>query len=304
MDTDALRLFVLAADQRNISAAGRKLGMAPAVASAKLAKLEKLLATDLLHRSTRKVALSVEGAEFLPYAREILAQEDAGLAALGHDTHQAKGTLRFTAPSSFTQLYIAPLLAEFLNTQTGIKLDLRLSDTRFDLIDGSYDLALRNAPLQDTSLKGRKLTDDTRVLCAAPSYLEKHGTPQTPDDLANHQLIGFQGDSARLLRSTDGHSAVFDPSTGKSRLFIDDGTSQRIATIAGAGVSLNSRWIVHDDIKSGRLVRVLPHFSSAESSALWLIYPKANVLSAKVRVFIDFLIDRIGRNPPWEQPVT
>ncbi|MEM9222243.1 MAG: LysR family transcriptional regulator [Pseudomonadota bacterium] len=300
MDTDALRLFVLAADRLNISAAGRTLGMAPAVASAKLAKLEKSLGTDLLHRSTRKVALSVEGAEFLPFARDMIAQEDAGRAALGIGTHRAKGTLRFTAPSSFTQLYIAPLLPEFLASQPGVALDLRLSDTQFDLIEGSYDLALRNAPLVDTSLKGRKLADDLRILCASPQYIAQRGFPQTPDDLRHHDLIGFQGDEPRKLASSDGRTGSFDPRFSQSRLHIDDGTVQRVATVADAGISLNSVWSVRADIKAGRLVRVLPDFVAAEASVLWLIYPKTNVLSAKVRTFIDFLIDRIGRMPPWQ----
>jgi DNA-binding transcriptional LysR family regulator len=114
MDTECLRLFVLAAEKSNISAAGKVLGLAPSIASARLAKLERSLGSDLLHRSTRKVSLSQEGAEFLPYAREILAQEDAARAALGHGKPEATGTLRFTAPSTFAQLYIVPLLPEFM----------------------------------------------------------------------------------------------------------------------------------------------------------------------------------------------
>ena len=114
MDTDGVRLFVLAADMLNISAAGRRLGLAPAVASARLSKLETQLGADLLHRSTRKVSLSLEGAEFLPFAREILAQEDAALAALGHGSSEVKGTLRFAASSTFAQLFIAPILPEVL----------------------------------------------------------------------------------------------------------------------------------------------------------------------------------------------
>lgn len=148
--------------------------MAPAVASARLAKLDKTLGADLLRRSTRKVALSLEGAEFLPYAREILAQEAAAHAALGCGEVTATGTLRFTAPSTFAQLYIAPILPEFLTLHPGISLDMRLTDMEFDLIQGSFDLALRNAALPDSSLKARKLADDMRILCASPDYLNRH----------------------------------------------------------------------------------------------------------------------------------
>ena len=192
MDTDSLRLFVLAADKLNISAAGRELGMAPAVASARLAKLEHTLGADLLHRSTRKVSLSLEGAEFLPYAREILDQEDAARAALGHGNATATGTLRFTAPSTFAQLYIAPLLPEFLKHHPGINLDLRFSDAQFDLIEGSYDLALRSSSLADSSLKVRKLADDERILCASPAYLVEHAALRQPGDLKHHHVVAFR----------------------------------------------------------------------------------------------------------------
>ena len=115
MDTQSLRLFVLACETLNISAAGRALGMAPAVASNRIAKLEHLVGADLLHRSTRKVSLSTEGHDFLPYAREMIAQEEAALAALGKGQAQIAGTLRFAAPSSFAQIYIAPLLPLFMD---------------------------------------------------------------------------------------------------------------------------------------------------------------------------------------------
>lgn len=299
MDTNSLRLFVLAADKLNISAAGRQLGMAPAVASARLAKLEHMLGADLLHRSTRKVSLSQEGAEFLPFAREILAQEDAGRAALGLGQPQATGTLRFTAPSTFAQLYIAPILPEFLQAHPNVTLDLRLSDTAYDLIEGSFDLALRNMPLEDTSLKGRKLADDERILCASPDYLHRHGTPSTPDDLADHTLIAFKSLTRSPLFGKDGRTGTFEPRTASCNLVFDDGLSQKIATVAGAGISVNSRWSVHQDLIEGRLVHVLPDYHASQDTALWLVYPKANVLSAKVRVFMDFLLERIGKSPIW-----
>ncbi|MEM6889773.1 MAG: LysR substrate-binding domain-containing protein [Pseudomonadota bacterium] len=300
MDIDAVRLFVRAAERLNISAAGRELGMAPAVSSARLAKLERNLGSELLHRTTRKVSLSVEGADFLPFAREIIAQEEAALSALGKQTTTIKGTLRFAAPSSFAQLYIAPILPEFLEQHSDLTLDLRLSDVQFDLIEGSYDLALRNAPLVDTSLKGRKLADDQRILCAAPHYLDTHGVPDTPADLTNHHLIAFQNRQPRQLRGPTGENATFDPASAKGQLIIDDGQSQVRATLAGAGISLNALWSVSDQLKSGRLMRVLPNFEASEENVLWLIYPKSNVLSPKVRVFMDFLVAEIGAKPPWE----
>lgn len=273
--------------------------MAPAVASGRLARLEKELGADLLHRTTRRVALSLEGAEFLPFAKEMLAQQDAALAALGQSEAIARGTLRFTAPSTFAQLYIASLLPEFLEQQPGITLDLRLSDAQFNLIEGSFDLALRNSPLEDSSMKGRKLADDRRILCASPDYLERAGTPQTAKELDGHELISFKEVASRDLVAGDGTVGIFDPRKSGCRLVMDDGLSQKLATMAGAGISINSLWSVHAELANGSLVRVLPNFLVADDSVLWLIYPNSNVLTTKVRVFIDFLLERIGRSPPW-----
>ncbi|OBY25155.1 LysR family transcriptional regulator [Leisingera sp. JC1] len=299
MDTDALRLFVLAAEQLNISAAGRRLGLAPAVASARLAKLETELGVELLKRTTRKVSLSLEGSDFLPYAREILAQSDAALAALGGVKGGATGTLRFAAPSSFAQLHIMPILPEFCASYPGLSLDLRLSDTRFDTIEGSFDLALRSGPLTDSSMKGRKLSDDPRFLVASPSYLEQRGTPRVPAELAGHDYISWSSLAQRHFIHRDGTTATITPQDMRCQLILDDGDAQREATLAGLGISTNSLWSVAHEIKRGRLVRVLPEWRSNDHSVLWLLYPRSNVLTPKTRIFIDFLIEKLGNRPEW-----
>ncbi|MCT8159478.1 LysR family transcriptional regulator [Pseudoruegeria sp. SHC-113] len=294
MDTETLRLFVAAAERLNISAAGRKLGLAPAVASARLAKLEHELGVELLHRTTRKVSLSEEGAAFLPYAREILAQAEAGRAALGLDTAGPGGTLHFTAPASYAQRHIMPLLPAFHALYPKITLDLHLSDSRLDLIEGSFDLALRSAPLEDSSLRGRKLAEDTRVLCAAPAYLAQHDTPETLDALAGHEFLAWCTTKAVPLVHDSGQKARLDLATMSCRTILNDGDSLRAATLAGAGLSFNSLWSVGEELAAGRLVRVLPEWRLDDASVLWLIYPRSNVLTPKVRVFMDFLIDRLG----------
>lgn len=298
MDTEAIHLFVIAADLLNISAAGRQLGLAPAVAGARLAKLEREVGADLLHRSTRKVSLSLEGEEFLPFAKEIIAQTDAALVALGKGNPQVSGTLRFACSSTFAQLYIAPLLPEFLERYPEISLDLRFSDTQAKLIEGGYDLALRNFAIEDSSLMGRKLADDKRVLCASPDYLSQHGMPETPQDLANHRLVVF-GDAKRDLTSPQGRSCQFPPPNAKTRVQCNDGTTTRLATRAHVGISMGSIWSIYKDLDDGSLVRVLPDYEVNDGSAIWLVYPKSNVLTAKVRVMIDFLIDKIGSPPIW-----
>jgi len=299
MDTEAVRLFVIAADVLNISAAGRQLGLAPAVAGARLAKLEKEVGADLLHRSTRKVSLSLEGAEFLPFAKEIVAQEDAGLVALGKGNPDASGTIRFACSSTFAQLYIAPILPEFLDRYPHLNLDLRFSDTQTKLIEGGYDLALRNFAIEDSTMMGRKLADDTRVLCASPKYLKKHGTPETPDDLENHSLVTF-GDIRRSLSASGERHCQFPPAQTQARVLCNDGASTRLATLAGVGISMSSLWSIYRELSKGSLVRVLPEYEVNDGSAVWLVYPKSNVMTAKVRVMIDFLVEKIGKPPVWE----
>ena len=294
VDTDNLRLFVMAADRLNISAAGRDLGLAPAVASARLAKLEHELGVELLHRTTRKVSLSLEGSDFLPYAREILAQAEAAKAVLGGSETSPKGTLRFAAPSSFAQRHIMPLLPRFHALFPDLTLDLRLSDTRFDAIEGSFDLALRSAPLKDSSL-----AEDTRVLCASPEYIAAHGAPQTPAELEGHRFTAWKDLEPRELIGPEGATALLDPACMNCRTIVDDGDAQREATLAGAGVSINSLWSVTDELASGRLIRVLPKWKLNDNSVLWLGYPRSNVLTPKTRILIDFLIDSLAIRIEW-----
>lgn len=302
LDLDSVRLFVLAADMLNISAAGRQLGLAPAVASTRLARLENQIGADLLHRSTRKVSLSLEGAEFLPFAREILAQEEAARAALGNGRAEVTGTLRFACSSTFAQRFIAPILPEFLKRHPGVNLDLKLSDVQMDLIEGACDLALRNYAIEESSLRARKLADDKRILCASPDYLARFGTPETIKDLADHELLYFRSD-ARWNLIAKGENRADDefPKEVRHRVTCDDGASMKIATMAGTGISVNSLWNVYTELNDGSLVHVLPTYRVQDPSAIWLVYPRSNVLTAKVRVFIDFILEKIGDPPIWER---
>lgn len=301
MDTAGIKLFVIAAELLNISAAGRQLGLVPSVASARLAKLELELGADLFHRSTRKVALTLEGQAFLPFAREMIAQEDAALAALGRGSTEVSGTLRFAASSTFAQRFVAPLLPEFLARYPRVNIELKLSDTQINLIEGGFDLALRNYTAEDSSLIGRKLASDNRILCASPAYLAAFGEPQTPQELAQHQLLVFMHAKARKLCNSEGDTYSFPPAGAKCRVICDDGASMRIAASAGVGICMSSVWNIYTELAEGSLVRVLPHYKIDDQAAIWLVYPKSNVLTAKVRVFIDFLIEKIGNPPLWQR---
>lgn len=304
MDIEAIKLFVVSVEMLNISAAGRSLGVSPAVASARLSKLERQLGADLFHRSTRKVVLSIEGAEFLPYAKEILEQESAARVALGLMSDEVKGTLRFASSSTFAQTYIAPIIPEFLERYPLVNIEFKLSDMQLDLIEGGFDLALRNYAIADSNLRARRLAEDQRILCASPTYLFHRGEPNFPEDLGDHELLVFRDQTARKLYSANGaHTASSFPPPGvKARIVCDDGATMKQMTIAGVGISMNTYWNVHQELKNGSLIRVLPEFEILDESAIWLVYPKSNVLTAKVRVFIDFLLEKLTPLDVWREP--
>ena len=288
MDTEALRLFVRAAERLNISAAGRDLGLAPAVASARLAKLEREVGAELLHRSTRKVAVSIEGAEFLPFAREILAQHDAAMAALGHGKAQPEGTIRFAASSTFAQL-ICTALPEF-SRAIGSASRSVVFGYAVDLLEGSFDLALRNSVLDDSSWRAN--WPMSRACYLRPTIL-RHGTPQVPADLERHHRMAFRSLRTRTLVSASGERAEFSCGDHNCRVIIDDGASMRCGGGAGHFHACRlehrprvARWV------AGRV----PEWHVEDDTALWLVY-KTNVLTAKVRVLIDFLVEKIGRHP-------
>ncbi|WP_394149855.1 LysR substrate-binding domain-containing protein [Vibrio maritimus] len=301
METESLRLFIKVAEVLNISAAGKSLGLAPAIASSRLSKLENQIGADLFHRSTRKITLSTQGEQFLPYAKEILKQHDAALSVIGKELDEASGTIRFAVSSTFAQLYIVPVLPEFLDRYPNITIDLKLGDQELNIIDHGIDLALRNSAVKDSRLRARKLANDRRILCASPDYVSRKGMPTEPLSLINHDIIAFKEAKPRKLHSESNNSATFPPDSSKIRLICDDGTSMRIATVAGIGISMNAYWSVFHELKTGKLVRVLPDYEVEDNTSIWLVYPKANALSPKVRLFIDYLVDKIGNPPMWER---
>ena len=145
--------------------------------------------------------------------------------------------MRFAASSTFAQLFIAPILPEFLERYPGVNLELKLSDTQMNLIEGGFDLALRNYAIEDSSLRARKLADDRRILCASPAYLARHGTPEGPDDLGRHHLLTFMNGTARKLSASgDKPPCTFPPPDARNRVTCDDGASMRLAAKAGVGI--------------------------------------------------------------------
>lgn len=294
MDILSLRLFLRIAELGTVSAAARDLSLSPASASARLIKLEETIGFRLFNRTTRAISLTTDGAEFLPYAQQVLETLETGLAAVSGQGAEAQGLLRMTMPGSFGRLHIIPALAEFQARHPLVTLDLRLSDEVLDVVEGAYDLIIRNAPLEDSTLVARKLASDQRLLVASPKYIERHGFPSTPDGLTEHRCIVLTGYNKWKFKSEQ-------VITAPRSIVVNDGEAMRALIESGMGIGIQSHWIASEHLKDGRLVQVLPDRPLETDSAIWALYPSNRIVAPKVRAMIDFLLEQFQPVPPWER---
>ncbi|SPS00963.1 LysR family transcriptional regulator [Cupriavidus taiwanensis] len=294
-------LFLRVLDLGSISAAARSLDLSVAVASQRLQRLERELGVRLLHRTTRRLHATPEGAVLAEQGRALVDD----LEALGASLRQAgtgiTGTLRVTTSASFGRLYVSPLLPEFLVRHPGVSLSVNLSDHVLDLVSAGFDLAIRIGALDDSALVARRLANNRRLLCASPDYLRRRGTPRTPQDLARHDcllLVGSQGrqDVWRLGDGAGGEIAV----RVRGRIEANTGELLSDAALAGFGIALHSAWHVCADLQAGRLVQVLPDYPLADTG-IYAVMPQRRLVPPRVRAFVDFLAERLGDNPPWER---
>ena len=292
MDILSLRLFIRIAELGGVTAAARDLSLSPASASARLVKLEEVLGFRLFNRTTRAVSLTTDGELFLPYAQQTVETLETGFNAVRGQSLEPQGVLRMTMPGSFGRMYIIPLLGEFQSRYPLVKLDLRLSDEVLDVVEGAYDLIIRNARLEDSRLILQKLADDRRILAASPAYLEQYGTPATPEDLSAHRCVTL-GETKWKFK--DGHFISVSFSNT-----INDGEAMRTMLEQGMGIGIKSVWNASESLKSGLLVEVLPEFPLLTEASIWLLYPSRRIVAPRVRVMIDFLIANFQPTPLWE----
>lgn len=297
MNIEHLKLFMRVATTNNISMAGKELGLSPAVASAHINKLEEELGVRLIHRTTRKVSLTEEGVAFLPHAEDVLSSIETARASVGAGNALPKGNLRVTAPSSFGRMHLMPALTGFLSRYPDLSIDLRLTDTIVDLVEGGFDIAIRNADLKNSTLIARKLATDNRIVCASPEYLAKFGEPITPHDLRNHQCIAIAGLENWVFETPDGHLNT----KIKGRFRTDHGEAVRDACANGLGIAMSATWSVYQHLERGELVQILRDYPLVSETAIWAVYPSSRLLAPKVRVFIDYFSECYGRPPYWDQ---
>jgi len=296
MNIEHLKLFLRVAATNNISMAGKELGLSPAVSSAHINKLEEGLGVRLIHRTTRRVSLTEEGIDFLPHAEEVLDSVELAQASVGSGSITPQGTLRVTAPASFGRMHIVPALASFMKLYPDLSLDLRLSDSILDVVEGGFDIAIRNSSLNDSSLVARKLACDDRMLCASPAFLKKYGEPKSFSNLADFNCVGLTGLEEWSFDTPTGRKIVKPKYIAR----MDNGEAVRDACIAGLGITICSVWCAYEQLRSGELVQILKDEPLASDTAIWAVYPSSRLLAPKVRAFIDYFSEGFGDNPYWE----
>ncbi len=296
--TDLL-VFSQVVKEGSLSAAGRELGFSSAVVSKRIQRLEEQLGIRLLNRSTRKLSLTEEGANYHEYCVRVLADLDEAEQAVTHKHKRPKGTLRVTVPAAFGRLHIAPLVPEFLSRYPDLRLSLHLSDGIVDIIADGYDVAVRIGDMKDSNLIARHLCVDHRVVVATPGYLADHGEPATPQDLGAHNLLLFANPVVINQWHFTGRDGVEHTVKVSGNFETNNCEALKAAVLADLGIALRPTWDVWQDIQSGIVKVLLPDYT-ADAFNIQAVYPSRRHLSQKVRVFIDLLCETFGDTPYWD----
>lgn len=293
-----LEIFARVVAAGSMSAAAREMSLSPAVVSKRLRRLEDRLGTRLLQRTTRQIALTEAGKGFYERVVAILASVEEAESFVTRRSALASGVLKISAPTSFGRMHIAPHLASFMADHPELTLQLVLSDDLVDLVGEGFDVAIRIAELNNSTLVARKLAPIHRVLCASPDYIKAHGMPESLDDLQQHTLLATQGQDVWKLEDTSGEISVLKPN---SAILTNSNEVIREGVMAGIGVGLRSTWDVGPELSSGALQVVLPRYRASRRVGLYSVYPTRRFLPAKVRVFIDYMASLYGSSPYWDQ---
>jgi DNA-binding transcriptional LysR family regulator len=288
---DSMAVLIAAAEAGSLSAASRRLGMPLTTVSRKVAQLEAMLKTQLLNRSSRRLALTETGRNFVAAGKRILEELEAAEREAAGEYSAPKGELVITAPMVFGRMHLLPVIADFLKLHPAIDIRLVQADGRLNLLEDRVDLALRIGALGDSSLIATRLGATRYVVCASPAYLKARGKPRTPRELGAHDCITFAGVAAPESWSFPmgrRHGAV----RVHSRLVVNTAEASIDAAIAGLGITRALSYQIADTIGSGRLVTLLETFEP-EPWPVHLVYAGGRLVPAKLRAFLDFAAPRL-----------
>lgn len=290
-------VFVAVVNHGGFSAAARQLGITKAAISKRIVQLEQHLGAQLLHRTTRKLSLTEAGRRYFEYAQIALQAAQEAEDVVTQLQGEPKGLLKINAPMSFGRLHVAPLIPEFLLRFPQVHIDLVMDDRVVDLVQNGFDLAIRAGELPSSTLIMRKLVPARSVICAAPVYLKKHGLPKTPEELVDHNCVLYS------YSNKSNEWALFNPDhtcevvvTGNYQ--VNNSEALLEGLLKGLGIGRLPTFIAGPHLKSGQLINVFPTYQMPVKS-IYAVLPERAFMPAKVRVFLDFVVDHFGKETPY-----
>jgi DNA-binding transcriptional LysR family regulator len=295
-----LAVFVKVVDAQSFAGAARDFGLSPAMVSKHVQALEARLGARLLNRTTRRLSLTEVGRGYYDRARQILADLEEADRAASDLQATPRGVLKVNAPFSFGIRHVASAIAAYLMAHPEVTVDISLNDRYVDLLAEGVDVALRIGRLADSSLIARRLAPIRMVLAAAPAYVERHGQPSAPKDLAGHLCLLYTYATAADEWRFAGPDGREESVRVSGRLLANNGDILSTAAVDGLGIALLPSFMVGEHVRSGALMPLLPGYA-APAGALYAVYPPGRHLSAKLRSFIDFLVTRFGEAPEWDR---
>ena len=296
MRWDGISEFVYVAEHESFTRAAKELGISTAQVSRQISALEKRLNIKLLYRTTRKVSLTEEGRVFYQHCRGVLDGLDAAEQAVSNLQAKPQGRIKLTAPVTYGEQQLLPLINDFMVQYSDIEVTAFLSNQKIDLIDGGYDLAIRIGKLSDSTMMAKKLSRRTNFVCAAPAYLEKYGTPHALSELSQHNCLLGTRDYWHFI---DFKEIDSEKNADKEKNLRVSGTVQYNsghslvdAALKGLGIVQLPDYYVQQYLASGELVSLLDNYREPEES-IWAIYPHNRHLSPKIRLLVDYLAERL-----------
>jgi DNA-binding transcriptional LysR family regulator len=294
-----IAVFVQVVESGSFTSAAERLDISKSVVSKYVTRLEDYLGARLLNRTTRRLSLTEVGRVFYDRSRKGLADIEDAQLEVSRLQAEPRGTLRINVPMSFGILHVAPALPEFQRQYPDLTVDMNLDDRKVDVIEEGFDVSVRISELPDSSLVARRIAPCRHAVVASPSYLEQHGTPRSPEDLHDHNIINYRyQESANKwhFQSKDTKSISVDVS---GSLITNNSLAIRESIREGIGITRTPTFVVGKDVQEGRLVKVLTGYETLEVQ-IFLVYPQRRHLAPKVRAFVDFMAERISETPYWD----
>ncbi len=293
---DEIFVFIAVVDSGSLSGAGQTVGLTRSAVGKAITRLETRLRVRLLYRTTRKLSMTDDGRIFYEHCSRVISLLEETEASVGQKSAVPTGLLRLTVPEGFGRTHVLPLLHLYMEEWPDLQVEVSFSDRIADLVEEGFDLAVRIGTRgPDTRLVSRVVAEHRSIICASPAYLDKHGRATVPDDLTSHDCLSFKSGTRKQpwrIREMDGSWSTVG---GRGRFRLDSGEAIRDAAIAGMGVAYLPGFMVDDAIADKKLEQLLPEFETQKVPII-VIYPSKRYLAAKVRRFIDLMVQHWTHN--------